>query len=144
MNNTSVPTPEDVLKSESSVYLATSEAGSPRLRPVTVVKTGGALFVLTGTNSKKVDQIRKDSRVEVLSMVEHGGNRGYLRISGEAQIVDDADTKKEVAAATTYFQNYWSGVEDPNYALIRIKPKKVAYMAPGEAEESVVDNLSLE
>ncbi len=144
MNNTSVPTPDDVLKSESSVYLATSEAGSPRVRPVTVVKTGGSLFVLTGTNSKKVDQIRKDNRVEVLSMVEHGGNRGYLRISGEAQIVEDAVTKKKVATATSYFQNYWSGVDDPNYALIRIEPKRVAYMPPGEFEESIIDNLSLE
>lgn len=144
MNNASVPTPEDVLKSESSVYLATSEAGSPRVRPVTVVKTGGSLFVLTGTNSKKVDQIRKENRVEVLSMVEHGGNRGYLRISGEAKIVEDVVTKKKVATTTTYFQNYWSGVDDPNYALIRIDPKRVTYMAPGEADESVVDNLSLE
>ncbi|MHA1924499.1 MAG: pyridoxamine 5'-phosphate oxidase family protein [Candidatus Thorarchaeota archaeon] len=144
MNDASVPTPEEVLESESSVYLATSEAGSPRVRPVTVVKTGGALYVLTGTNSKKIEQIRSDKRVEVLRMVEHSGNRGYLRITGEAQIVEDATTKKMVADATTYFQTYWSEADDPNYALIRIDPTKVAYMAPGEFEESEIDNLSLD
>jgi general stress protein 26 len=144
MNDTSVPAPEDVLNSESSVYLATTEAGSPRVRPVTVVKTGGSLYVLTGSNSKKVEQIQRNKRVEVLKMVEHGGNRGYLRISGEAHVVEDRDTRKKVADATSYFRNYWSGVDDPNYALIRIDPMKAAYMAPGEFEESVVENLSLE
>ena len=99
---------------------------------------------LPTTNSKKVEQIQRDKRVEVLKMVEHGGNRGYLRISGEAYVVEDTDTKKKVADATSYFQNYWSGVDDPNYALIRIDPMKAAYMAPGEFEESVVENLSLE
>ena len=144
MNDASVPTPEDVLTSESAVYLATTDAGSPRVRPVTIVKTGGSLYVLTGTNSRKVEQIQRDNRVEVLRMVEHGGNRGYLRIAGEAHIVDDATTKRRVADATTYFRSYWSGVDDPNYALIHIEPKTVAYMAPGAIEESVVDNLSLE
>ena len=144
MNEASVPTPEDVLNNESSAYLATTEAGSPRVRPVTIVKTGGALYVLTGTNSRKIEQIHNNSRVEVLRMVEHGGNRGYLRIAGEAHIVEDAATKKKVANATSYFQNYWSSVDDPNYALIHIVPKKVAYMAPGEFEESDIDNLSLE
>lgn len=143
MNDASVPTPEEVFENESSVYLATSEAGSPRVRPVTVVKTGGTLYVLTGTDSKKVEQIRSDKRVEVLRMVEHSGNRGYLRISGEAQIVEDAATKKKVADVTTYFQNYWSGTDDPNYALIRIDPMRVAYMAPGEFEESEIDGLLL-
>jgi general stress protein 26 len=144
MNDASVPTPEDVLNSEFPAYLATTEAGSPRVRPVTIVKTGGSLYVLTGTNSKKIRQIQGNNRVEVLRMVEHGGNRGYLRISGEAQIIEDAATKKKVANATSYFQNYWSGVDDPNYALIHVKPKRVLYMAPGEFEESVINNLSLE
>ncbi|MFX0055021.1 MAG: pyridoxamine 5'-phosphate oxidase family protein [Promethearchaeota archaeon] len=143
MNDASVPTPEDVLNSESSVYLATNEAGSPRVRPVTLVKTGGSLYVLTGTNSKKIKQILSNKRVEVLRMVEHGDNRGYLRIAGEAHIVEDAATKKKVADATSYFLNYWSGVDDPNYALIHIEPKKVTYLAPGEFEESAIDNLPL-
>jgi general stress protein 26 len=144
MNDASVPKAEEVLDSESSVFLATSDAGSPRVRPVTVVKTEGSLFVLTGTSSKKMEQIRKNNRVEVLRMVEHGGNRGYLRITGAAQIIEDAATKKRVADTTTWFKNYWSGTDDPNYALIRIEPKNVAYMAPGEFGESVIDNLSLE
>jgi general stress protein 26 len=143
MNTDSVPTPEDALKGESSAYLATTEAGFPRVRPVTVVHIGGALYVLTSAESRKVEQIRKDERVEVLKMVEHGGNRGYLRISGAALIVEDAVTKRKVADETTYFKNYWSGVNDSNYALIRIDPTMVAYMAPGELEESVIDNLTL-
>ncbi len=144
MSNASVPKPEDVLQGESTVYLATSEAGFPRVRPVTVVKIEGSLFVLTGTNSRKVEHIRKDNRVELLRMVEHGSSRGYLRISGKAQIVEDIATKKKVAEATTYFQNYWSGADDPNYALVRIEPTRIAYMAPGEIAESVIDNLALE
>ncbi|MFX0108964.1 MAG: pyridoxamine 5'-phosphate oxidase family protein [Candidatus Hodarchaeota archaeon] len=143
MNDESIPTPDDVLKNEFSAYLATSEAGSPRVRPVTVVKTEGALFVLTGTKSKKVDQIQSEARVEVLAMVEHAGNRGYLRISGAAQIVEDVVLKEKVAEAATYFKNYWSGIDDANYTLIRIEPVRVAYMAPGDFEESVVESLSL-
>ncbi|MFW9888801.1 MAG: pyridoxamine 5'-phosphate oxidase family protein [Candidatus Thorarchaeota archaeon] len=143
MNEISVPTPEEVLNIESSVYLATAEVGSPHVRPVTIVRTGGRLYVLTGSNSIKVKQIRSNNRVEILRMVEHGGNRGYLRIAGEAHIVEDEATKKKVADSTSFFKNYWSGVDDPNYALIRIEPKKFAYMAPGESEESVINSLSL-
>ena len=144
MNTDSVPTPEDVLKGESSAYLATTEAGFPRVRPVTVVQIGGALYVLTSAESRKLEQIRKDDRVEVLTMVEHGGNRGYLRISGAALIVEDAAIKRKVADGTTYFKNYWSGVNDPSYALIRSEPMKVVYMAPGEFEESVINSLKME
>ena len=144
MTEVSAPTPKDVLKKETSAYLATSEGGSPRVRPVTVVRTEGALFVLTGSHSNKVKQIRDDSRVEVLTMVEHSGNRGYLRISGEAHIVADAATKEKVAEVTTYFKNYWNDANDPNYTLIRIKPVRAAFMAPGNSEESVIDDLSLE
>lgn len=116
--------------------LATLDNGRPRVRPVTLVHKDGSLFVLTGSGSKKVRQLRADPRYEICVALKSGKNEGYLRADGRSEVVKDAALKAAVAKATPFFGTYWKSVNDPSYALIRLHVKNVNLMRPGEMEET--------
>ena len=116
--------------------LATLDNGRPRVRPVTVVHHDGNLFVLTGTGSKKVRQLRADPRFEICIGLKSGKNEGYLRADGRSEIVKDAALKAAVAKATPYFRTYWKSTDDPSYTLLRLRLKNINLMRPGDMEET--------
>ncbi len=144
MTEASIPTPESILQGEPTVYLATVEGNKPRVRPVTLVESLGNLFVLTSTNCRKVREIRKNSSVEIVRPVKHGKNRGYLRIAADASIVEDPTVRKSLAAMASYFETYWVSANDPEFTLIRITPRRIAYLRPGDDDESNVDSLQFD
>jgi general stress protein 26 len=141
MNSASLPTAEQVLSGETLAFLATIENNQPRLRPITVVNNQGHLYILTNTKSKKVQQIRANRNVELVSLVRHGGNAGYIRLIGFAIIVEDDAIRKRLAEETSFFRTYWSGSDDSDYTLIRINPRCVAYLQPGEEHEIILGQL---
>ncbi|MFX1264576.1 MAG: pyridoxamine 5'-phosphate oxidase family protein [Promethearchaeota archaeon] len=129
------------MQDEPVVYLATVEANEPRVRPVTLVESLGKLYVLTSTQCRKVQEIKKNSNVEIVRMVEHGGNRGYVRITANASIVDSQTIRESVAAVTSYFETFWKGADDPDFTLIQMTPRRVTYLRPGDDDESSIENL---
>jgi general stress protein 26 len=141
MNASPIPTPESLLQDEPVVYLATIEANEPRVRPVTLVENLGNLYVLTSTQCRKVREIRENSNIEIVRMVEHGGNRGYVRITADASIVDNQTIRDSVAGVTSYFETFWKGADDPEFTLIQITPRRVAYLRPGDDDESSIESL---
>lgn len=144
MNAAPIPTPESLLQNEPVVYLATVEGSEPRVRPVTLVESLGSLYVLTSTRCRKVREIRENSNVEIVRMVEHGGNRGYVRIAADASIVENQTVRESVAAVTSYFETFWKGANDPEFTLIQIKPRRVVYLRPGDDDESNIESLQFD
>ena len=141
MNSPSLPTAEQVLSGETRAFLATIEDNQPRLRPITVVNSQGNLYILTGT--RKVQQIRVNSNVELVSLVRHGDNAGYIRLTGSAIIVEDDAIRKRLAEEVSFFGTYWSESDDRDYTLIVIEPVRVAYLKPGDTDEITNDRLEL-
>jgi general stress protein 26 len=141
MNASPIPTPESLLQDEPVVYLATVEGSEPRVRPVTLVESLGRLYVLTSTQCRKVREIKENSNVEIVRMVEHGGNRGYVRITADASIVENQTIRESVAAVTSYFETFWKGANDPEFTLIQISPRRVTYLRPGDDDERSVESL---
>jgi general stress protein 26 len=119
------------LKDYQHVFLATEENGQPRVRPVTLVNFE-RLYVLTGTDSEKVKQIRKNPKIEFCLSFEEKGHHGYIRAEGFAEIVKDKETKIKLANHCDFFHEHWKSVDDPNYTLLELKLNEIEYLGPNE------------
>jgi len=122
------------LKDSQCVYLATAEADQPRVRPVTLLDLDEKFWIATNPRSAKARQIRRNPNVEFcLPLHEECGN-GYVRISGVAVIVTDRGTLEQIGGRIPFLTEHWSGVDDPDFCLIRITRVEVEYLRPGEDE----------
>lgn len=117
-----------------TIYLATCDAGQPRVRPVSLIYYNDRFWVATGTYNAKVIQIRENKKVEFCYLLERFGHNGYIRGAGEARIVKDMKTRKLLADNMEFFGEYWTGVDDPNYCLIEIIMRDIEYLKPGALE----------
>lgn len=137
----SIPTVEELLRGENSIFLATAEGDHPRVRPVTLVENTGELFVLTGSKDAKVAQVKQNEKVEVVRLIriEEGG--GYVRFSARVKIVDDPKIRERLAKATSFFSSYFKSADDPKFALMHLAPVKIEYMKPGQMYPDPVEKL---
>jgi general stress protein 26 len=136
-----IPSVEELLRGENSIFLATVESNQPRVRPVTLVENAGELFVLTGTADAKVSQIKTNNKVEVVRLIRFEDGGGYVRFSAIAKIIDDAKIRARVAKATSFFSNYFKSADDPKFTLVHLIPKRIEYMKPGQMYPDPVEKL---
>ena len=127
-------------KDSQHVFLATEENDQPRVRPVTLVFSDQRFWVLTGTNNAKIQQIRKDPKMEFCLLLESGEKIGYIRAAGSAKIISDRETKAKVARNCDFFSEYWKSPDDPNYALLELKLNEIEYL---RTDETVAKRLKL-
>jgi uncharacterized pyridoxamine 5'-phosphate oxidase family protein len=136
-----IPTVEELLRGENNIFLATTEADQPRVRPVTLVENAGNLYVLTGTADAKVSQIKTNNKVEVVRLIRFEDGGGYVRFSAIAKVIGDAKIRSLVAKATSFFSNYFKSADDPKFTLVHLIPKKIEYMKPGQMYPDPVEKL---
>ena len=122
------------LKDAQCVYLATAEADQPRVRPVTLLDLDEKFWIATGTRSAKARQIRRNPNVEFCLPLGNECGNGYIRIAGVASMVTDHDQRQRVGEQVPFISEYWSGVDDPEFCLIRITRVEVEYMPVGAEE----------
>jgi general stress protein 26 len=144
MTDNKPPSAEEVLRGETTIFLATSEGEQPRVRPVTLVESDGELFVLTGSKDLKVAQVQSNGRVECLTLVKLGDSTGYVRFSATASIEKDSSVRARLAKVASFFDQFWDSPEHPGYTLIRIRPVRIEYMKPGDMEPTPITRLTLE
>lgn len=143
MNDITSPTIEEILSGFSEVMLATLEGNQPRLRPVTLVNNQGQLYLLTGANSRKVQQIKSNKNVEIVKLVKVGERTGYVRFAAHAHVIEDQTIKKRIADETPFFSSYWESPADPTYALIQFQITTLSYLKPDEMEETIIEEFKL-
>lgn len=144
MNQNTTPTIKEILTGFSEVTLATTDGNQPRVRPVTLINNQGQLYLMTGTNSRKVDQIKSNNNVEIVKIVRVGEKTGYVRFSALAYIVEDQTIKNRIADETPFFTSYWDDPTDPTYTLIQFQITRLAYLKPDEMDETIIDDFHLE
>jgi len=137
----SIPTVEELLRGENTIFLATAEGDQPRVRPVTLVENAGELFVLTALKDAKVAQIKKNEKVEVVRLLRFEEDGGYVRFSASAKIIDNPKIRERLAKATSFFSTYFKSVDDPNFVLLHLAPVKIEYMKPGQMYPDSVEKL---
>lgn len=116
------------------VYFATVEGDQPRVRPVTLLNIGEKFWIATSPRSAKARQIRRNPNVEFCLPLSDERGGGYLRVAGLASVVTDPETRAAIGGKIPFLNRYWSGVDDPNFSLIRITRVEVEYLRPGDME----------
>lgn len=99
------------------------ENGYPR--PVAMIKIkdeDGAIFVSTGTSSAKTAHFSANSKAGV-SIVEGGDSVVY---TGEMEIVVDKVVKEKLWG-DWMLNHFPTGVDDPEYCLLKFTPKSATY-----------------
>ena len=148
--NQPTPTPIDpatvreralqVITSDRFPQLATIDHDQPRLRPVSPVKTDGfVVFVANLRSYGKTREIAANPKVE-LCYLDTGHNQ--VRITGVATIVSDQAVLDEIWEANPLLRNYLGSVDNPEFILYRIDPKRVRYMQEWALEYYEIESIT--
>jgi len=119
--------------------LATVDSqGSPQVRFVRAkVDEAHVLRIPTFLGTGKVEQIRADGRVHVICGRTDAQTPGsYFQIEGTASIVTDAEERRR--GWTPRLEKWFSGVDDPNYAVVRIEPSRIVALPIGHSGSASV------
>lgn len=116
------------------VYLATAETDQPRVRPVTLLDLERKFWIATSPRSGKARQIRRNPNVEFCLPLTQECGQGYVRVSGLAEMEKDDTVRVRIGKQIPFLTQHWTGVDDPNFLLLRITRVEVEYMRPGEME----------
>lgn len=127
------PTPEQaralalaVLQADKFPMLASVDDGQPGVRPVSPVRTEEFIvYVASLRSSGKTDELARNSRVELCYLTP---DHDQVRITGTADLVTDAGMRQSVWDANPLLRAYLGSVDNPEFMLYRVSPKRVRYM----------------
>lgn len=124
----------EIIKEKPIAVMATiDEKRYPMLRPMYTARLDDdfTAYFATDKRSAKCKQIADDSKVSLLwsSISEDMSNWRYAEITGIAQVTDNADLRHAL-----WFDglelHFPEGKDDPNYAVIIIKPQELLFSDP--------------
>jgi len=106
--------------------LATVKDGEPRVRMVHPTWEGKTLWIATGPETPKAQQIRDQGAVDIQFQVAPE-DFVHLMVRGQAQVITDNATKSRVWDVMDYdlAQFFPDGRESEHYCVIRIDPSRV-------------------
>jgi len=116
---------------EQCVYLATAEGEQPRVRPITLMNLDEKFWIATSPRSAKARQILRNPNVEFCYPLTADCGNGYIRVSGIASVVRDAEVVERIGNQIPFLTEHWSGTQDPDFCLIRITRVEIEYLEPG-------------
>ncbi len=108
-------------------FATVTEDGKPWTRYV-VVKADEQLNIWFATflNSRKTSQIAENPEVHLtLGVCDPRSAVSWLQVQGRAELLDDAETKD--AVWFDQLSSIFSGPEDPNYLVCKVKPYRIEY-----------------
>jgi general stress protein 26 len=127
-----------ILRQPQLAGLATiAQDGKPWVRYVmTVASADMTIRCATFVSARKVKQIKKNAEVHLTCGVTDPRSMGpYLQVQGRATL----NTSKEARHGfwSDMLKAIFSGPDDPNYAVLEIKPYYIEYTSPGVHEAEV-------
>jgi len=117
-----------VIRSAKFPQLATIDGDQPRLRPVSPVRVDEDTFTIYLANLRryhKTSEIAANPHVELCYLDD---SHDQVRISGTAEILDDAILKQEIWDTNPLLKQYLGTVDNPELILYRITPKRIRFM----------------
>jgi len=109
------------------LHLATLDEDQPRVRMLSFTPYDNKLWIVTRSGDDKVEQIRKNAKVEFTLAVRGKERTGCLRATAEAHIVEDQTMRDNVTSKIPWFKGYWKSSTDPDFTLIRLDMKKILF-----------------
>lgn len=120
----------DVMQRARYATLVTlGDGGQPQSRIVDPLVADSAFTIWVGTNplSRKVTEIRRDARVNL--MYFDAKSSAYVSVAGRAEIVSDrAEKTRHWKAEWVPF--YKTGATGGDFILIRIRPSRIEVVSP--------------
>ncbi|HNX38447.1 MAG TPA: pyridoxamine 5'-phosphate oxidase family protein, partial [Candidatus Cloacimonadota bacterium] len=120
------------IRQNQYAYLATLDKKQPHVRPIVLFAFNDGYWIVTFSGDSKVQQIANNRWVEICLPIHEEGNTGYVRLVGTASIVTNSNLKLDAIEECYFFDEYFSGADDPDYSLISFDPSDVEYLRPGE------------
>lgn len=114
-----------------------TQEGKPWVRYV-MAFGGGDLSILfvTGLNSRKVSQIQNNPEVHMTCGSAGPESRSdYLQIAGTAAVSRDSKLRHRLWG--DHFKAYFSGPDDPNYAVVVVEPYRIELMGMDSRQPEV-------
>jgi general stress protein 26 len=114
------------MKAAKFPMLASDDAGQPRLRPVSPVKTERfTVWVANLRSYHKTGEIAANPRVELCYLE---GDHHQVRITGTAAIEDDARQLAAIWEKNPLLRSYLVTPDNPELLIYRIEPNRVRFM----------------
>ncbi|MDB6136088.1 MAG: hypothetical protein JWM59_4331 [Verrucomicrobiales bacterium] len=133
MSPDSPPTPAElptlaqaVMRRARFPCMATMDAGQPRVRPVSPVRTEGfTVYVANLRRYRKTAELSVNPCVELCYLDE---NHDQVRITGVAEVVSDATLLEEIWSSNPLLRKYLGTPDNPELIIYCIRPTQVKYM----------------
>lgn len=127
---------EAVLRSDRFPMLASIDGDTPRVRPVSPVKTDGfTIYIANLRGYHKTAEIAKNPNVE-LCYLDRAHDQ--VRITGVARVVDDRGVLQEIWDDNPLLRSYLGSLDNPELILYRVDPREVRFMREWALEYHVV------
>lgn len=121
------------IKQNQYCYLATVLEKQPKIRPMVLFYHKNRFWMITFTNDSKVAQLKKNKLCEVcIPVSDHFDNKGYIKLTGQANIVKDYDLKYDASHFCYFFDEYYNSADDPDFTLIELVFSVFEIVSPGD------------
>ncbi len=117
-----------VIREARFPMLATAgPTGQPRVRPVSPVRVDPdfTVYVANLRTYGKTREIEANPRVELAYLAP---NHDQVRITGEAEVLDDEALLREIWEANPLLRQYLGSADNPDLIVYRIRPTGVRFM----------------
>ena len=105
---------------------ASADGDQPRVRPVSPVKTAGfTVWVASLRRYGKTAELERNSNVELCYLSE---GHDQVRITGVAELVTEAAERQEIWDANPLLRAYLRSIDNPEFILYRVGPRRVRFM----------------
>ena len=116
----------ELIEEISIAMLTTNDGGVLRSRPMDTqeIDEDGTMWFLTGKDSHKDEEIKKDSRVNV--SYASNSKSSYVSVSGNGEISND---REKIAELWSPEHKAWfpEGKDDPNIRILKVKIEQAEY-----------------
>ena len=116
-----------VIQGSKLASLATISDGKPWVRYVVARSEGLTLYICTFKDARKLKQIQKNQNIHLTigGSMEHM-DAPYVQIAAKAKVRSDTGIRKKLWLP--FMRKYYTGVDDPKYMVIEVKPEFIEYM----------------
>lgn len=123
-----------------TMFFATYDGRSPRVRPMSLVRDELRFYLGTGREDAKAAHIRTCPQVEFAVLLPRGTDTGYLRVAGMAVELTGAAKHEAWDRGKGYDVTAHApgGLDNPGIAVFRIKPTSVRLNSPGTMGEEAL------
>ncbi len=127
----------DTMRAAKFPMFASADGDQPRLRPVAPVKTEGfTVWVASLRTSGKTGELDRNRKVELCYFSD---GHDHVRITGVAELVTDPAERREIWDANPLLRAYLHSVDNPEFMLYKVTPRRVRFMREWALEYQEVE-----